>query len=134
MDKHSVSSHEQSGLIAGVTAIARNIFGLLVSRIELAALELGEVRANLARMLLMSAIGVAVAWFALATWTALVIVLAWDSWGWKILLLMAAIFTLLAIGIFLYVRALCAAKRLSLPATMTELRKDRDALLRETGS
>ena len=127
--QQSTSSRENTGLIAGLSSIAKNMFGLLVSRIELAALELGEVRANLARMLFMSALGIIVAWFALAAWTALVVVLAWESWGWKILLLIAAIFTVIALGIFLYVRTLFAADKLSLPTTMAELRKDRDALL-----
>lgn len=130
MDPHaSGSARGNSGLIAGVSSIARNMYGLLLSRIELAALEAGEIRANLARALLGAVLGLLLVWFALACWTALVIVLAWDSWGWKILLLLAALFTVIAIGIFFYVRTMFSAEKLSLPATMAELRKDRDALL-----
>lgn len=130
MDPHASSSARGNpGLIAGVSSIAKNMYGLLLSRIELAALEAGEIRANLARALLGAVLGLLVAWFALACWTALVIVLAWDSWGWKILLLLAALFTVIAVGIFFYVRTMFSAERLSLPATMAELRKDRDALL-----
>jgi uncharacterized membrane protein YqjE len=120
---------ERPGLIKGVSSIARNAFGLIVSRIELAALEFGEIRNNLAKVLFVGALGLLLVWFALACWTALIVVLAWESWGWKILLLMAAIFTFVAIGVFLYVRALFASDKLSMPATMAELRKDRDALL-----
>jgi uncharacterized membrane protein YqjE len=117
------------GLIAGLTGIAKNMFGLVVSRIELAALEVGEIRGNLLKLVLISALGIVAVWFAVAYWTALVVVLTWETWGWKILLLIAAVFTLAAIGIFLYAKSLLSHDKLSMPATLAELRKDRDALL-----
>jgi uncharacterized membrane protein YqjE len=120
---------ESPGLIAGLTGIAKNSFGLLVSRIELAALELGEIRTNVARLMLVSALGVVAVWFAVAFWTGLVVVLAWDSWGWKILLLIAALFTAAAVGIFLYAKSMVDRNKLSMAATLNELRNDRDALL-----
>jgi uncharacterized membrane protein YqjE len=117
------------GPIAGLAAVAKNAFALLVSRVELAALELGEARDNLARLLLAGALGMVALLFAAGFWTALVVVLAWDAMGWKILLLVAVVYTLLAIGILRYARAMLAQDKLSLPATMAELRNDRDALL-----
>lgn len=131
MDEHRQpdSSAASPGLVAGLTGIVKNMFGLLLSRIELAALELGELRANLLKLLAISALGIVAVWFAVAYWTALIVVLAWDSWGWKILLLIAAVFTVLAAGIFLYARSLLGDDKLSMPTTMTELRNDRDALL-----
>jgi uncharacterized membrane protein YqjE len=120
---------QRQGLIAGLTGIGKNTVGLLLSRVELAALELGELRGNLIRLLVIAAFGILAAWFALAFWTGLVVVLAWDSWGWKILLLIAALFTVLALGLLLYVRTMLSEGKLSLPATMAELRTDRDALL-----
>jgi uncharacterized membrane protein YqjE len=128
MDKQQTHAQEH-GVVAGIAGIAKNLFGLLVSRIELAALELGEIRDNLARFLLVAALGVVALWFAVASWTALIVVLAWDKMGWTILLLVAAVFTLLAIGILLRVRSLLGHDKLSMPATMAELRNDRDALL-----
>lgn len=131
MDRQQAGTdNERSpGLIAGLAGIGKNLFGLLLSRIELAALELGEVRDNLARLLLIGALGVVAVWLALACWTALTIVLVWDAMGWKILLLVAAAYTLLAVGILLYARAMLAQGKLSMPATLTELRNDRDTLL-----
>lgn len=117
------------GLVAGLAGIAKNLFGLLMNRIELAALELGEVRDNIARLLLIGALGVVAVCFALGCWTALLVVLTWDALGWKILLLVAVVYTLLAIGILLYARAMLGHDKLSMTATMAELRKDRDALL-----
>lgn len=116
------------GLIAGLGGLAKNMFGLLVSRIELAALELGEMRDNLARLLLVGALGIVALLFALGCWTALVVVLAWETMGWKILLVVAVLYTLAALGILLYARAMLAQDKLAMPATMAELRKDRDAL------
>lgn len=121
--------HERPGLVAGLAGIAQNLFGLLVSRIELAALELGEVRDRLVLLLLAGALGIVALWFALACWIALVVVLAWDAMGWKILLLIAVLFSLLALAILLYAASLLGRDKLSLSATMAELRKDRDALL-----
>jgi uncharacterized membrane protein YqjE len=130
MDRQQASAADDNpGLIAGLAGIAKNMFGLLVSRIELAALELGEIRANLAKLLLIFALGIVAVWFAVAYWTALVVVLAWETWGWKILLLIAVVFTLSAIGILLYARSMLSRNRLSMPATLAELRSDRDALL-----
>jgi uncharacterized membrane protein YqjE len=128
MDKQQTHAQEH-GVVVGIAGIAKNLFGLLVSRIELAALELGEIRDNLARFLLVAALGVVALWFAVASWTALIVVLAWDKMGWTILLLIAAVFTLLAIGILLRARSLLGHDKLSMPATMAELRNDRDALL-----
>lgn len=128
-DRQTSDAEQRPGLIAGLAGIAKNMFGLLVSRIELAALELGEIRNNLARLVLIAALGVLAAWFAIACWTALVVVLAWETWGWKILLLIAALFSVAAVGIFLYARTMFSQDKLSMPATLAELRNDRDALL-----
>lgn len=130
MERQQTRSDDASpGLIAGLAGIAKNLFGLLMNRIELAALELGEVRDNIARLLLIGALGVVAVCFALGCWTALLVVLTWDALGWKILLLIAVVYTLLATGILLYARAMLGHDKLSMTATMAELRKDRDALL-----
>lgn len=116
------------GVLAGLAGMGRNLLGLLLCRIELAALELADVRAALLKLAVFFAIGVLTAFFALACWTGLVVVLAWESWGWKILALVAVVYTLITAGIVMYARALIRDDRLSLPLTMAELRSDRDAL------
>jgi uncharacterized membrane protein YqjE len=122
-------SKDQPGLVAGMAGLAKNMFGLVVSRIELAALELSEVRTNLLKVLLVGALGFVVAWFAIAYWSMVIVVLAWPSIGWKILLLLAVLFSAAAAGLFFYVKSLLAQGKLSMPATMSELRSDRDSLL-----
>lgn len=116
-------------LVAGLAGIAKNILGLLLNRIELAALELSEVRTALLKLALVFALGLIAAWFAVAYWSALLVYLAWEVLGWKILFVMAAGFTAIAIGVLVYARAVVAEGKLSMPTTMNELRQDRDALL-----
>ena len=117
------------GLIGGAVEIGKSLLGLFLCRLELAALELGEVRAALMKMAVLFGLGLITAAFALACWTGLVVVLAWDSLGWKILAIVAAFFTAATLVLVWYGRAMIEAGKLSLPATMAELRNDRDALL-----
>lgn len=118
-----------SGLVAGVASVAKNALALFHNRIELAALEAGEVRDKLLRMVLIGAAGLVLLLFALGFWTALIVVLAWETMGWTILLLMAALYSVLALVLLIRMRSLLSSGTLSLQATMAELRKDRDALL-----
>ena len=122
------SQNADSGLMGGVAGLIRNAFGLLMSRIELAAFELAEIRANAARLAILFALGVIVAWFAVAYWSALIVYLSWPALGWKILLIMALVATAVAIGLFLYIQSLIKQGKFSMPATMEELRNDHDAL------
>lgn len=117
------------GLLDGLRGVAANLLALFVSRIELAALELSEARAHALKLLLIFALAMIAVCFALFYWSALAVYLAWQSLGWKILVIVAAVFTLLAAGLLRYARTLLARGKLSLPATLSELRKDRDALL-----
>ncbi|MBV8125278.1 MAG: phage holin family protein, partial [Paucibacter sp.] len=55
--------------------------------------------------------------------------LAWDSLGWKILPIMTVVFLLIAIGLVRYAQNMLRSGKLSLPATMAELKSDRDMLL-----
>lgn len=128
------AQEERAGLIAGIGGLARNIAGLLLCRLELAALELAEARSAALKLGLVFAAGVLAAWFALAGWSALIVVLTWDSLGWKIIAILAVLFTLTALGMVWYARNLLAQGQLSLPATMAELRNDRDAFTQEGGA
>ena len=117
------------GLMGGISGLAKNLFGLIVSRVELAALELSQVRNHAIELLALFAGAVLAMWFALAYGTATIVMLAWDSWGWKILLVMFLVF--LAVGAVLVMKGLAMLKqgKLAFPETMNELRHDRDALL-----
>ena len=117
------------GLIGSLAAVAKNSFGLLLSRLELAALELSEVRNHVLQLIVAFALAVVAGLFAIAYGSLVVVFLAWEALGWKILLIMTLVFLALAIGLVLYARALLKQNKLSLPATMAELKADRDMLL-----
>lgn len=127
--QQSGSANISPSFIAGLTALARNFSGLFLNRVELAALELSEVRGNFLRLCLIFALGIIALWFAIAYWTVLVVVVSWDVLGWKILLILAALFSLLALGFYRYARSMIRQGKLSMPTTLAELRNDRDALL-----
>ena len=128
MDKNETALHGP-GLMGGITGLAKNLFGLLVSRVELAAIELTEVRNHAIELIALFACAALAVWFALAYGTATIVALAWDAMGWKILLVMFLVF--LAITAALVFKGLSMLKqgKLSFPATMKELQHDRDMLL-----
>ena len=117
------------GLMGGLTGLAKNLFGLVVSRVELAAIELSEVRNHLIELVALFAGAVLAVWFAIAYGTATIVALAWESLGWKILLIMFVVFV--AITAFLVFRAMALLKqgKLAFPETMKELKNDREMLL-----
>ncbi|WP_426342266.1 phage holin family protein [Pseudoduganella sp. S-14] len=117
------------GLIASLAGLAKNSLHLLLSRLELAALELTEVRDTLLQLSIVFAVALLAAWFAIAFGTATLIYLCWEAMGWKILLVLAIAFAVLAIGLLLWGRSLVRQGKLGLSATMAELKSDRDMLL-----
>jgi uncharacterized membrane protein YqjE len=127
MDKSAGT--DGSGLIGSLAGVARNTFGLVLSRLELAALELSEVRNHVLQLFVVFTLAIVAALFAIAYASVLVVFLSWDALGWKILLIMMLGFLVLAAGLGLYARALFRQDKLSLPATMAELKADRDMLL-----
>ena len=117
------------GLMGGISGLAKNLFGLIVSRVELAALEMSEVRNHVIELLAIFAGAVLAVWFALAYGTATIVMLAWDSWGWKILLVMFLVFLVITVILVMKGLAMLKQGKLAFPETMNELRHDRDALL-----
>ena len=128
MDKNETTFHTP-GLVGGVTGLAKNLFGLLVSRVELAAIELTEVRNHAIELIALFACGALAAVFALAYGTGLIVALAWDAMGWKILLVMFLVFLAIAAALVRKGLSMLKQGKLSFPATMKELQHDRDMLL-----
>lgn len=129
MDRQQTAAPGTSqSLMSGMMAIGRNFVGLLFNRLELAALEFSEARANFVKLCMLFALGTVVIWFAVAYWSVLIVALAWESLGWKILLILAALFTLAGLGLFMYARSMLKQGKLSMPTTVAELRNDLDAL------
>ena len=117
------------GLMGGLTGLAKNLFGLVVSRVELAALELSEVRNHVLELVAIFAGAVLAIWFALAYGTATIVALAWESMGWKILLLMFVVFAVITAILVFKGLAMLKQGKLAFPETMQELKNDREMLL-----
>lgn len=128
MDKSTAAVHGP-GLIGGLTGLAKNIFGLVVSRVELAALELSEVRNHVMALLAVFALAVICSWFAIAYGTAMIVALAWETMGWKILLVMFLVFIAVTAFLGFKAKAMLKEGKLAFPETMNELKNDRDMLL-----
>ena len=128
MDNNETVVHSP-GLMGGITGLAKNLFGLVVSRVELAALELSEVRNHVIELVAIFAMAALATWFALAYGTATIVALAWDEMGWKILLVMFAVFAILTLILVLKGLSLLKQGKLAFPETMKELRNDRDMLM-----
>lgn len=117
------------GLLGGVTGLAKNLFGLVVSRVELAALELSEVRNHVIELVAIFAGAVLAIWFALAYGTATIVALAWETMGWKILLIMFGVFALITAILVWKGLSMLKQGKLAFPETMNELKNDREMLL-----
>lgn len=128
MEPEQTKERADAGMFGRAAAVARDLGALIRNRVELALLELGDLRTNALKVLLLGALAVLAFWFALAYWSALAVYLAWDALGWKILAIVAAAFTLAGVMLLRHIRTMIAQGKLSMPATIAELRKDRDAL------
>ena len=128
MDNNETVVHSP-GLLGGITGLAKNLFGLVVSRVELAALELTEVRNHVIELVAIFALAALATWFALAYGTATIVALAWEEMGWKILLVMFVVFAVITLILVMKGLSLLKQGKLAFPETMKELRNDRDMLM-----
>ncbi|HEU5436124.1 MAG TPA: phage holin family protein [Telluria sp.] len=117
------------GLMGGLNGLMKNLFGLLMSRVELAALELAEVRNHLIELVAVFAVAVMALWFAIAFGTATIVAAAWEAMGWKILLIMFAVFAAITAALVFKGISMLKQGKLAFPETMNELKNDRDMLL-----
>jgi uncharacterized membrane protein YqjE len=127
MQKEETVVHNP-GLKDSITILFRSLSGLAVSRLELAKLELSEVRKHVIEIAVLFGAAVFTVWFAIAYGTMTIVALAWEEMGWTILLLMFVVFAVITGILVGKGMALIKNSKLSLPATMKELKNDRDAL------
>jgi uncharacterized membrane protein YqjE len=127
--EHTTAAAHGPGLLNGITGLAKNLFGLVVSRLELAAVELMEVRNHVLELLAVFAAALVCALFAVAYGTLTIVALAWEELGWKILLIMFGVFVIGAVALLFKAKAMLKENKLSFPATMNELKHDKDMLL-----
>lgn len=116
------------GLKESITALFRSLSGLMVSRLELAKLEMSEVRKHVMEIAVLFGAAIFTVWFTIAYGTLTIVALAWEEMGWTILLLMFVVFAVITAILVGKAMSLIKHSKLSLPATMRELKNDRDAL------
>lgn len=118
-----------SGLASNVGTVISSVLKLVGVRLAMAVMELADARDAVLRVLLLGALAVLAAAFALLSLSAMIVALAWDAMGWRILLILFLAYVLLAAGMLWKARSIIASGQIGLPTTLAELQKDRAALL-----
>lgn len=117
------------GLASNVGTMIASVLKLIGVRLSMAVMELADARDAVLRVLLLGALAVLAAAFALLSLSAMIVALAWDAMGWRILLILFLAYLLLAIGMLWKAHSIIASGQVGLPTTLAELEKDRAALL-----
>ncbi len=117
------------GLASNVGTMIVSVLKLIGVRLSMAVMELADARDAVLRVLLLGALAVLAAAFALLSLSAMVVALAWDAMGWRILLVLFLAYLLLGVGMLWKARRIIASGQIGLPITLAELEKDRAALL-----
>ena len=117
------------GLASNVGTMIASVLKLIGVRLSMAVMELADARDAVLRVLLLGALAVLAAAFALLSVSAMIVALAWDAMGWRILLILFLAYLLLAVSMLWKARSIIASGQIGLPTTLAELEKDRAALL-----
>jgi uncharacterized membrane protein YqjE len=117
------------GLASNAAALISGLFKLIGVRFSMAVMELADARDAMLRVLLLGALAVLAMAFALLGLSALIVALAWDALGWRILLILFLAYVLLALGMLWKARSIIASGQIGFPMTLAELQKDHAALL-----
>jgi uncharacterized membrane protein YqjE len=118
-----------SGLASNIGTMITSVLKLIGVRLSMAVMELADARDAVLRVLLLGALAVLAAAFALLSLSAMIVALAWDAMGWRILLILFLAYLLLTLGMLWKARSIIASGQIGLPTTLAELEKDRAALL-----
>lgn len=117
-----------ASLLGSVRALLAHALTLLLTRGELAALELGEARERIVRWLVLSLVGAVLLLAALVTLSLWVAALVWDGPRVLALGLLACAYVIAGLIVVGMVRREAANAPTLFAQTRAELLKDRDAL------
>ena len=120
------------GLGATTRDLIQNIIGLIAARLSLAALELSEARDAALLVIALALSAFMAASFAVIALSALLVVLTWDALGWRIVLILTLAYAGIAVALVKQIRRIIYEGRLGLPATVAELKKDSEVLMRKS--
>jgi len=117
------------GLASTAGAVLSSVLKLIGVRLSMAVLGLGAARNAVFRVLLLAALAVLAAAFALLSVSAMIVAHKWDALGWRILLVLFLAYLLLSIAMLWRARNIVLSGQIGLPMTLAELKKDREALV-----
>jgi uncharacterized membrane protein YqjE len=114
--------------LAAVRRLSAASLALLLSRAELASVELAQARAQLVRWFILALAGALLALLAAVAASAWLVVALWERAGWVTLALLAAAFAAAAWWVLMRLQREVLDAPPLLAQTLQELAKDRDAL------
>lgn len=113
------------GIAGTLSQLAQTVLSALDTRVQIAAIELAEERERAKRRIVLLLVCAVASAFALLAAQALVVALAWPSWGWRTLAVLTVAWC--ALAAFAAWRLAAAAQREQRPfaGTLAELERDR---------
>ena len=126
---------EPHGILQSLRRLASTALALVITRGELAAVELAEARGQIARWTLAGLLGAVLLLAALVTISLLVAAVFWESYRWQAIGALALAYAFAGAWLVLKVMREVRAAPPLLSATLAELARDRAALAgdREAG-
>jgi uncharacterized membrane protein YqjE len=127
---------EPPGILQSLRRLASTALALVITRGELAAVEIAEAREQIARWALAALLGAVLLLAALVSVSLLVAAVFWESYRWQAIGGLAFGYAVAGTWLVLKVMREVRAAPPLLSATLAELARDRDALAagREAGS
>jgi uncharacterized membrane protein YqjE len=127
---------EPRGILQSLRRLASTALALVITRGELAAVELAEARERIARWAVAALLGAVLMLAALVSVSLLVAAVFWESYRWQAIGALALAYAVAGTWLLLKVMREVRAAPPLLSATLAELARDREALAagREAGS
>ena len=121
------TTESSPGLFSSVKRLLNTALAAVENRIELFLVELREERFRVFEILWLGVAAAALGFMALLTVTVTLVVIFWDSARVPVLVILSAVYSVAAIGVFFRLRVRLRNWS-SFSATLTELKKDRSCL------
>ncbi|SDV50144.1 phage holin family protein [Chitinasiproducens palmae] len=125
-----MSSGNPPGPIDSISRLAQSFSALVQTRLEIFSIELAEEKDRLLRSILAGLTALLFAGATLIAFTALIVVLCWDSYRWQSIAVLTVLYALITVWLGLSVRNGIRQAPRAFDATIREFENDRDAFTR----
>ncbi|MBY4898180.1 phage holin family protein [Cupriavidus sp. AU9028] len=115
-------------LFESLRTLGSSIVAMVLTRLELASVELSEEKSRLLRMALLALVGLVFFALALFALTGLIVLMFWDEYRVQALSALLVIYLLLGGGCLLAARKVLRDSPPLFEATLAEIDKDRESL------